>query len=125
MKKKTLAQILIFIIAGLLFVFSIELPVIGFKKLEYIKESSTYRIISYNWYGKEINEQPFKGDPSEMLDIVQKQDRLQKLQGSIVVFALLTLAAWIFKEKKVYLYGSALTFFILIFIDVTLVHMYN
>ncbi|MYL31276.1 hypothetical protein GLW03_15770 [Halobacillus halophilus] len=125
MKKKTLAQILIFIIAGLLFIFSIDLPVLGFKKLEYIKESSTYRVISYNWYGKEINDQPFKGAPSEMLDIFQKQGRLQKLQGSIIVFALLTLAAWIFKEKKVYVYGSALTFFILIFIDVTLVHMYN
>ena len=125
MKRKTVAQIFIFIIAGLLFTFSIELPVLGFKKLEFIEQKSTHQIIHYNWYGKEISEESFKGEPEEALKLFQKQARIQKIQVSIVVFALLALAAWWCKEKKLYIYGSASIFLILTIIDIILVHKFN
>ncbi|SEH99948.1 hypothetical protein SAMN05192559_1073 [Halobacillus karajensis] len=125
MKRKTVAQILIFIIGGLLFTFSIDLPVLGFKKLEFIEETSTHQVINYNWYGKEISEQPFKGDPKEALNLFQKQDRIQKNQVSIVVFSLMTLALWWSREKKRYIYGSAFVLFILVIIDIMLVNKFS
>ena len=125
MKRKTVAQILIFIIGGLLLTFSIELPVLGFKKLEFIEETSTQQVINYNWYGKETSEQPFKGEPKEALNLFQKQDRLQKIQVFIVVFALMPLALWWSREKKRYIYGSVFIFFILVIIDIFLVNQFS
>ncbi|MCP3027717.1 hypothetical protein [Halobacillus sp. A5] len=125
MKRKTVAQILVFIIGGLLFTFSIELPVLGFKKIEFVEETSTHQVINYNWYGKEISEQPFKGEPKEALNLFQKQYRIQKIQVVIVVFALLTLALWWSKEKKRYIYGCAFIFFLLVVIDIMMVNKFS
>ena len=125
MKRKTVAQILIFIIGGLLFTFSIELPALGFKKLEFIEENSTRHVIDYNWYGKEVSEQPFKGEPKEALKLFQKQDRIQKIQVFIVVFALMPLALWWSNERKRYIYGSVFIFFLLVVIDIIMVNKFS
>ncbi|MGP4070794.1 hypothetical protein [Halobacillus sp. B29] len=125
MKRKTVAQLLVFIIGGILFIFSIELPVLGFKKLEFIEETSTRQVSSYNWYGKEISEQTFQGEPKEALNLFQKQDRLQKNQVLIVVFALMTLALWWSREKKRYIYGSAFLFLLFVVLDIILVSKFS
>ncbi|ARI77846.1 hypothetical protein [Halobacillus mangrovi] len=125
MNRKTMSLILIFIIGGLLFTFSIELPVLGFKKLESLEGPTTHQVINYNWYGKVISEQPFKGEAKEALNLFQKQDRIQKIQVAIVVFALMTLTTWWSKEKKSYIYSSAFIFIMLTIIDIFLVHKFN
>ncbi|TGB03529.1 hypothetical protein [Halobacillus salinus] len=125
MKRKTVAQILLLIISALLFTFSIELPVLGFKKLEFQQETSTHQVISYNWYGKEVKEQPFKGDPKEALSLFQKQDRVQKIQVGVVIAALLTLALWWSRGKKRYIYASALAVPILVIVDIMVVHNFS
>ncbi|MCA1010638.1 hypothetical protein [Halobacillus halophilus] len=125
MKRKTAAQLFVFMIGALLFIFSIELPVLGFKKLEFIEETSTRQVISYNWYGKKISEQTFHGKPKEALNLFQKQDRLQKNQVLIVVFALMTLALWWSREKKRYIYGSAFLFILFVGINIILVSRFS
>ncbi|MFQ3545674.1 hypothetical protein Q7A53_16460 [Halobacillus rhizosphaerae] len=125
MERKTVANLLIFLIGGLLFTFSIELPVIGFKKLEFMEETSIQVIIDYNWYGKEISERPFKGDPHAELSLFRKQEKIQKLQVLLVVFAIMPLALWWSREKKRYIYGSAFIFFLLVIMDMILIHRFS
>ncbi|MBM7552168.1 hypothetical protein [Thalassobacillus pellis] len=125
MKRKTIAQILLFVIAGSLFAFSIEMPVLGYKKLEYIEETSSHQIINYNWYGKKVSERPFTGEPKEALNLFQRQNRIQKVQVCIIVFALISLALWWSNEKKRYIYGSAFICFLFLMIDIFLVNKFS
>lgn len=128
MRRKVIASIMLFIIGAFLYTFSIELPVLGYKKLKYIEEEeeqSVYQIINYSWNGEVVSQELFDGNPKEALEIFQKQDRIQKVQVLIVVFALMPLALWWAKEKRHYLYGSMLLLVLLIIIDITLVNKFS
>ncbi|QAS51166.1 hypothetical protein HLI_02560 [Halobacillus litoralis] len=59
LKKKTVSRNAIFIIGCILFTFSIDMPVLGFKKLEFVKGTSSHQVIDCNWYGKEISSSTF------------------------------------------------------------------
>ena len=114
MKRKTAAQLLVFIIGGLLFIFSIELPVLGFKKLEFIEETSTREVISYNWYGKGISEQTFQGEPKEALSLFPKARQASKKSSFDLCVWPYDFALWWSREKKRYIYGSA--FLVILFV---------
>ena len=125
MKRKTVAQIILFIIGGLLFVFSLDMPVLGFKKLEYIEETSRHQVIDYHWYGKVKSVELFEGDPKEMLSLFQKQQRVQRVQAGVLLFALMPWVLWWSKEKKIYISASVLVCFLLISLDIFMVHQFS
>ncbi|MGP4062185.1 hypothetical protein [Halobacillus sp. H74] len=125
LKKKTVSRIAIFVIGCILFTFSIDLPVLGFKKLEFVKGTSNHQVIDYNWYGKEISRDTFEGSSSEALSLFQKQDKLQKIQVSIIIFTLMLLTLWWSQEKKRYIYGCGVIFLLLLIIDVVLVNKFS
>ena len=72
-----------------------------------------------------MSERPFKGDPQAELNLFRKQDKIQKLQVLIVLFAVMPLALWWSREKKRYIYGSAFIFFLLVIMDMILIHRFS
>ena len=124
MKERVIAQLLLFGIGLPLFAFSIEMPVLGYKKLE-MNEEGGYEVISYRFYGETIKREAFTGDSEEALDIFQKQVRLQSLQAAVLFFAIASLVLWWAKEKKRLIYGSSVLSILLLVIDVSLVITFN
>ncbi|MBA2176315.1 hypothetical protein H0266_15570 [Halobacillus locisalis] len=125
MKRKTVAQILLFVIGGLLFTFSLNMPVPGFKKLEFIEETSQRQVIEYHWYGKVKSVEPFEGDPKRMLSLFQQQQRIQNIQAGVLLFALMPWVLWWSREKKIYIYASVLVCFLLVSLDIFMVYQYS
>ncbi|SFJ69771.1 hypothetical protein SAMN04487936_103366 [Halobacillus dabanensis] len=124
MKRSVIAKIFLVIIGVLLFSFSIDMPVLGYKKLE-VKEEGGYEIISYRFYGEAITREASEGDSNEALDIFQKQRRIQHLQAGILFFSITSLALWWAREGQKWIYGSAILSVLLLVIDVLLVYKFH
>lgn len=124
MKRSVIAKIFLVIIGVLLFSFSIDMPVLGYKKLE-VKEEGGYEIISYRFYGEPITREASEGDSNEALDIFQKQRRIQHLQAGILFFSITSLALWWAREGQKWIYGSAILSVLLLVIDVLLVYKFH
>lgn len=124
LKRSVIAKILLFTIGVLLFSFSIDMPVLGYKKLE-VKEEGGYEIISYRFCGEPIKQEAFNGDSDEALDIFQKQRGIQNLQAGILFFSIASLALWWAREGKRWIYGSALLSMLLLMVDVLLIFKFH
>ncbi|GGC78309.1 hypothetical protein GCM10007216_06050 [Thalassobacillus devorans] len=121
MNRKRVSYAVLLLIAGLLVTFSLELPVLGYKKLDYNKDTETTQITEYYWYGGMKKQEPFEGNPDEELAIFQKQSRLQNIQISTIMFVLMAIAGKWAREKRFVVIGSLALAVILLFADIALV----
>lgn len=120
--QKRLTHILLFIVGFILFTFSIELPSLGYKNIDYIEETSNYLVTDYSWYGKSTNQAVFNGDAEELLEIFQKQRRIQNMQATIIFFTLISLTLLFIREKLLYIYTFIAITIVIILVDIAMVN---
>ncbi|WP_085507579.1 hypothetical protein [Thalassobacillus devorans] len=121
MNRKRVSYAVLLLITGLLVTFSLELPVLGYKKLDYNEDTETTQITEYYWYGGIKKREPFDGNPDGELAIFQKQSRLQNIQISTVVFFLMTIAGKWARERRIVVIGSLALAVIFSVVDILIV----
>ncbi|WP_082232870.1 hypothetical protein [Halobacillus massiliensis] len=125
MNRKVVTAVSLFIIGGLLAAFSINLPVLGHKKLIHIEETSSYEVISYNCYGKKVSTVPVEGEAQELLTLFQQQRILQQVQSGVLFSGLVSLGLWWSCEKRWHIYSSLIICLLFLIWDIWLVFLYN
>ncbi|MGM7681201.1 hypothetical protein ACSVDA_03505 [Cytobacillus sp. Hm23] len=125
MTKKEVSYILLLIFGVLLGSFSIYMPALGYKNIEYIEQTSNYQITNYSWYGKRIHQETFDGDNKEGLVIYQNQRRIQKIEAWILFFTIASLMLWRFRDKKFRIYACVFSAIAFIVMDIVLVNKFN
>ncbi|WP_112180557.1 MULTISPECIES: hypothetical protein [Paraliobacillus] len=120
--KKRVTYLLIFIVGLFLFTFSINMPSLGYKNIVYVEETSDYQVTDYSWYGKPTNSGIFIGNSEEMLEILQKQIKIQNLQASIILFTLISIVSWFIREKQFFIYSNIFITIVIILVDIAIVN---
>ncbi|MFG6115840.1 hypothetical protein ACGTN9_11655 [Halobacillus sp. MO56] len=120
-KRKWIKNIVLWIAAFFLIIFSIDMPALGYKNLDYIPQTNSYKITKYSWYGAPLIHESFEGDSDEALKVFQNQTRVQRIQSVTMVFALMAILSWWARERKLYTYGSAWLAVIFLVIDIMVV----
>ncbi|MFG6117691.1 hypothetical protein [Thalassobacillus sp. B23F22_16] len=121
MNRKRVSYAVLLLITGLLLSFSLELPVLGYKKLDYNQDTDTTQITEYYWYGGIKSREPFDENPDEELAIFQKQTRLQNIQISTVIFFLMSIAGKWARERRIVVIGSLALAVIFSVVDILIV----
>lgn len=121
MGKKRFFYILLFLAGALLSIFWLEMPALGYKNIEYVESTSSYHVTHYSWYGKQLEQKRFEGDTGEALEIFQNQSRIQTVQAILITLSFLTILSILFREKRLYRYGSAGLTFLLVIAHILLV----
>ncbi|MDX8363216.1 hypothetical protein [Cytobacillus sp. IB215316] len=124
-EKKGLSYILLFIFGVLLGSFSIYLPPLGYKNIEYIEQTSSYEITNYSWYGKQIYMEIIEGDNKDVLVIYRNQSRIQEIEAWIIFFTIASLVLWRIRDKKFRIYVCAFSAIAFIVMDIVLVNKLN